>query len=109
MKFEENNHYFLSTALFCTIRAHYENMIVISENVYGMIYPSSMTNQQGLNIVLIPEAVDKFLKLAQVCMYRVKRSNENPKSFNSFPYSDLVKVIDRQFKFSKLDETENDF
>ncbi|MCW3121496.1 MAG: hypothetical protein JWQ38_988 [Flavipsychrobacter sp.] len=109
LKDETNNHYYLSTALFCTIRAHYEYIKINSQKVYGLIYPSSMTQQQGLYIVLIPEAVDKFLRLDQVCMYRCKRNVEKTKSFNCFPYSDLVPVIDKKFKFSKFDESENDF
>ena len=108
--FEDKSHYYLSTALFCTIRAHYEYMKVRKyENVYGIIYPSSMTQQQGLNIVLVPEAVDRFLELKKVCVYRYKRNPNNSKSYNVFPYSDLVNVIDRKFKFSKFDESENDF
>jgi len=65
---ESDFHYFAPTALFCAIRYYYEN--VVEEPKFGLIYPGAMSDKKGLNIVMTCEAVDRFLKLDKIVMYR---------------------------------------
>lgn len=60
-------YYFTTTALFHAIRYHYNSQ---NEPKFGLIYPSAVSEKKGLNIVLTPEAVNKFLCLDRIIMYR---------------------------------------
>lgn len=86
--------YYVLTALFVAVRYYYKT--VEKQRVYGLIYPSAMTESEGLNIVLTRYAVDNFLKLDKVIMYRyfLERSNN---TFIAYPCSDMVKVIGESF------------
>lgn len=61
-------HYFATTALFHAIRYYYSN--IVNEPKYGLIYPSAMSEKRGLNIVMTRDAVDNYLSLDKVGMFR---------------------------------------
>lgn len=70
--------------------------------ILGIIYPSCMTEYNGINIVLTPEAVDRYLELEMVMMYKFTRHPSNPKSYTGCAATDFVEVKDHHFAFSKL-------
>ncbi|HTD41603.1 MAG TPA: hypothetical protein VK671_13330 [Mucilaginibacter sp.] len=65
---ESKNYYYILNAFFFAIRYYYAH--TRNTPIPGIIYPSAMTGAQGLNIVLVPQAVDRFLYLDLVVMYR---------------------------------------
>ncbi len=99
------NDYFISTALFGAIRNYYGSR---GEPVLAMLYPSAMTEKDGLNIVLTTDAVDQFLRPDTAVMYRVKRL-EDKKSYKGFALSDAAKIVNGKFQFSRIDESEGNF
>ncbi len=89
---DRHNSYLLTTAFYHAIKDYYG-----AET--GILYPSSMTEKFGLNIVLSKEIVDAdYLQFNEVIMYKVQRSPNNPFHYNSFPCSKLAKP-DVQGKF----------
>jgi hypothetical protein len=56
-KHSTDQQYFITTAYITALKEYYK------DNFTGIIYPSSMTEMEGLNIVLTPQEVDKFLNL----------------------------------------------
>jgi hypothetical protein len=59
--------YYVLTALYTAIRLYYES---IGAEVNGMISSSAATDGMGLNIVMTPAAVEHYLTLNAVTMYR---------------------------------------
>jgi len=86
--------YFISSALFASIRSYYQHMRNVQIN--GVIYPSAKTDRVGLNIALVPEAADEFLSLTDATLFRVQRGNDI-KHFNVFHYCEPAKAIDGKF------------
>jgi len=64
----DDNAYYMLTALFLAIRNYYREETGML--VAGMASPSAATGGKGLNVVLIPDAVDEFLYLDGVIMRR---------------------------------------
>ncbi len=89
--------YLISSALFNAIGNYYAG---IGEIVSGLSYPSAMTDNQGQNVVLTKKAVDEYLFLNEVFMYRYHRQ-ENERAFCVYPISDITKVLDKNFIISK--------
>jgi hypothetical protein len=58
---DNNECYYILTALFMAVRTYYFETYKML--VPGIIYPSARTEKKGLNIVLLPQAVDHFLDL----------------------------------------------
>lgn len=96
--------YFVLTAFFCAIREVYKND---KEQINGIVYPSAETHGNGLNVVLTPNAVDTYLRLEEVLMYRVSRVGENRKTLDIFPVTDIVPVVDRKFQFVEINDKRN--
>lgn len=85
-------HYFAPTALFCAIRYYYGE--IVEEPKFGLIYPGAMSDKKGLNIVMTCEAVDRFLKLDKVVMYRYCPVYSGRTDCLAEPCSDLVRPDD---------------
>lgn len=90
-----DSHYYITTALFVAIRWHYKHR---EKNiVYGLIYPAAMSEAKGLNIVLTRKAVDLFLQLDKVVMYRYCIFKPERTSYIAEPCSALAKVDNNKF------------
>lgn len=76
-----DQHYMVSTALFCAIREYYKK--ITNESVNGIIYPSPMVYGDALNIALMPTAVDKYLKADDCFIFKYIRGTENKKYFET--------------------------
>lgn len=57
------------------ISAAYTNYIWRNSHLKGITYPSVSSDFQGQNIALLPEIVDKYLKLELVGMFKFERRN----------------------------------
>lgn len=86
---DSDYHYFTTTALFHAIRWYYESKA--KEPKYGLIYPGAMSEKKGLNIVLTSDAVDKFLSLDKVVMYRYHLVRPEKTTYVAYPVSDMVR------------------
>jgi hypothetical protein len=92
------NEYYILTALFYAVKYYYwksEQRIV-----HGLIYSSAMTEAKGLNIVLTADAVDSFLRLDKVAMYRFMLDNQN--TFYATPCSTAVDIVDGHFNLTNF-------
>lgn len=91
--------YYILTALFNAIRQYYANE---NAEVNGLISCSAATDGVGLNIVLTPAAVDKYLYLGAVFMFRYFLVTPEAKNYIAYPCSEVI--INRQkihdFKYS---------
>lgn len=76
-----NQHYMVTTALFCAIRHFYETRS--DDRVNGMIYPSPMVYGDAVNIVMMPPAVDEFLMADDCFIFKYIRGLDNPKYFET--------------------------
>src|SRR6185436_16344900 len=50
--------------------------IMLELGVKGVLYPSAKDEGKGFNITLSPSAVDKYLKLEKVAVWRIKKRNK---------------------------------
>ncbi len=57
------------------ITAAYSNYLLKATSLMGITYPSVASNYLGQNVALLPEAVDKYLELENVGMFRFERRN----------------------------------
>ena len=57
------------------ITASYANYLWQKTPLKGITYPSVPSNYLGQNVALLPELVDKFLKLESVAMFKFERRN----------------------------------
>ncbi|RZK13486.1 MAG: hypothetical protein EOO43_17855 [Flavobacterium sp.] len=80
-------HYFSTTALFHAIRYYYYD--IVKEPKFGLIYPGAMSEKKGLNIVLTCDAVNRFLSLDKVVMYRYYLLS-GTKTYIAAPCSDIA-------------------
>lgn len=85
---ESDFHYFAPTALFHAIRYHYSHEV--NDPKFGIIYPGAMSEKKGLNIAMTCVAVDKFLKLDKVVMFRYCPVHNGLTDCIAEPCSDLV-------------------
>jgi len=100
-KHPTNAHYFISTAFFCALKEYYKR--TDNTEIHGIIYPSCMTEYHGVNIVLTPEAVHRFLYLEEAFMYRYTRDPKNPTIYYSNVVSNIAKNIEGKFQFSYVE------
>ena len=94
-KHETDQQYFITTAYFCAVRVYYEQNL--NEKINGIVYPSSMTENEALNIVLTPNAVDSYLELKETFMYKYTRNPSTVKSFFCGIASKIAEVKDEKF------------
>lgn len=95
-----DQHYMINTALFCTIRHYYETRA--TELVNGMIYPSPMVYGNAVNIVMMPHAVDQYLKADDCFIFKYIRSENNKKSFETDICSKPSKVSGGKLNISDV-------
>jgi hypothetical protein len=93
---EDNDSYYVLSALFEALRYYYSE--VMQSPFTGLIFPSSATEGIGLNIVLVPPAVDHCLSLEKVGMQRFVLNSKN--GYDSQPCCDLADVSDGNFKIA---------
>lgn len=67
-KKDPGNGYYILNALYYAILYYYSETYHVI--VPGIIYPSAMSEGKGLNIVMVPAAVDRLLTLDKVVIYR---------------------------------------
>ncbi len=92
-KFKTENDYFI-TNVFWHALMDYEKTIA------GLLYPSTLINNEGLNIVLRPQIVDKFLELNSVFMVEMKKNEDFPNNTFVSQYGKEVNVNNGTFSFS---------
>ncbi|MCJ8211860.1 hypothetical protein MUY27_19225 [Mucilaginibacter sp. RS28] len=96
---KDESSYFIMNAYLFAIRYYYANER--NTAIPGVIYPSAMTDNHGLNMVLVPQAVDYFLELQYVYMQRFFLP-KGSKTYISYPCSELIKVADEKFNFARV-------
>ncbi|TCD17460.1 hypothetical protein EZ456_22860 [Pedobacter psychrodurus] len=89
------NEYYILTAMFYAMRYYYKEKL--KKDIHGLIYPSAMTETNGLNIVLTTTAVDKFLKPDKVAMYRFFLDG---KTYHAAPCSNAVDILNDEFNIT---------
>jgi len=92
---ETDFHYFATTALLHAIKWYYA--AVVEDPKYGLIYPGAMSEKKGLNIVLTTDAVDKFLSLDKVVMYRYYLIRPEKTKYVAYPCSDMARPRNGNF------------
>jgi len=93
------NAYYILNAFFYAVRYYYANSC--NTAIPGVIYPGMMSEARGLNIVLVPQAVDRFLKLNRVMMQRFSLA-PGTKTFTSMPCSALLTPVNGRFQFHNV-------
>lgn len=78
---DENGNY---QAFKYKISAAYLNYILDKTPFQGVTYPSVSTNYSGQNVALLPSAVEKYLKLESVAMFKFERVNGKNKDIGCF-------------------------
>jgi hypothetical protein len=92
------------------ISAAYTDLAINWKGLIGLTYPSVKTDYQGHNVVLTPFAVEKYLELDKVAMYRVQKNGKE--SFispikNSTDFGPLnTKFVWNDFEPEKIKITE---
>lgn len=94
--------YFVTTALFHAIRWYYNEKE--SEFKFGIIYPSAMSEKRGMNIVLTRQAVDRYLSLDKVVMYRYFFVGSDGNNVVAYPVSDIVRSVNGYFNITNYIE-----
>jgi hypothetical protein len=79
--------YYILTAFFDAIRISYSKAAF---KVNGLISSSAASGGTGLNIVLTPSAVDEFLYLHSVFMYRFFLVSNDTKFYVAYPCSEIL-------------------
>jgi hypothetical protein len=85
---DNNNNYLLTTAFYHALKRYYGNET-------GILYSSSMTENQGLSVALSKEIIDSdFLKLDLVVMYKCERNPADSKKYFVGPCSQASSIDD---------------
>lgn len=95
-----DQHYMVSTALFCAIREYYNSMG--KEVVNGIIYPSPMVYGDAVNIALMPGAVDLNLSADDCFIFKYVRGIENKKYFETDICSMPTKVSNGKLNIGEV-------
>jgi hypothetical protein len=94
--------YYMLTALFEAIRVYYRTEK--QQEICGIISPSAATEGRGLNIVIVPEAVDKYLILEAVTMDRYFLVMPEAKMYVNYRCSEIIEnhqlIPDFNFTFN---------
>lgn len=91
---KNTNYYNVLTAFFIAIQEFYFEQH--GTEIEAVVYPSAMTDAKGQNIALIPNAVNKKLRLSSVQMFALNHRGL-PNGYKSI--SDKIKVENEQFQF----------
>jgi hypothetical protein len=92
-KSECDHDHFITTIFWCAVKTYIIKDLKSEAN--GIIFTSSMSENSGVNIVLTPEAVDKYLYLKSVFMAKFIRKSDIP------PLHDLEQCSDECFTENK--------
>jgi hypothetical protein len=95
-----DQHYMINTALFCAIRNYYETKT--KDIVNCIIYPSPMVYGDAINIVIMPHAVDQYLKADDCFVFKYIRAEDNEKSFETDICSKPSKVSGGKLHISDI-------
>ncbi len=98
-KYENEHDHFITTAFICAIINYRKNEMNLE--THGALYPSTMTENNGLNVVLTPDTVDKFLNLRSAFMVKFSRNPANFKNFGVEQCTEEAMVINHEFSFVK--------
>lgn len=79
----------------------YSDYAIVANKLNGVLYPSVQTDYEGLNLVLTRDAVEKYLELKTVAMFKYKVEKGNASLYPTY-YSDDLGVFNTQFKWSKV-------
>jgi len=90
--------HFLSTAYSTATFAYYRE--VMKKELHGILYPSPVTKNHGINIVLNPNVVDDFLSLKSVYMIKFERDKNNLKHYDIGICSKEVPVTNGKFELT---------
>jgi len=80
--------YYILTALFNAIKIYYSQELKMEIN--GLISSSAATEGRALNIVMTPSAVDKYLMLNAVTMYRYILIMPERNGYATYPFSEII-------------------
>jgi hypothetical protein len=80
------------------ITAAYSNYLWRNSHLKGITYPSIQSNYLGQNVALLPEIVDKYLKLECVGMFKFERINGQNMPIDCFKIA--TDLGDKQMNFS---------
>lgn len=98
-KNQTGGEHFLTTAYSTAMFAYYRD--VLPKEIDGIFYPSPITHNYGINVVVKPEIVDTHLQLKSVYMIKFERDAGDPKRYDIAKCSDEVPVIESKFKLEK--------
>lgn len=98
---KDSRAYLILTAWFCAVRTIYQ---YDEFDVNGIIYPSSGTDSNGLNIVLLPETVDNYLFLESVTMFRCDRMYNDRKQLELYPITKITSVKNRNYHIKDISD-----
>ena len=87
------------------ISAAYSNYIWRNSRLKGITYPSVASNYLGQNVALLPEIVDKFLKLELVGMFKFEKKNGINLPIDSFKHATDFGANCMDFKWIENNET----
>ena len=99
-KCKYDQQYFITTAFFYVLREY--NTIHFNKSINGIVYPSSMVEGEALNIVLTPEAVNKYLYLKEAFMYKFVRNINDKKSYKCGLCSLISQVTNHKLNISGI-------
>jgi hypothetical protein len=94
-KEEVSADHFLTSAVFTVIGTYYQREM--NRTINGIFYPSPITRNEGINLVLTPDAVNRLLTLEKVCMVKFERWKSDPKHYNIFQCSKVADVAGNKF------------
>lgn len=84
------------------ISASYSNYIWDKTHLKGITYPSVQSNYLGQNVALLPELVDKYLKLQKVGMFKCKKENGENFTVASFKLATDLGENSMNFKWFEV-------
>ncbi len=101
-KRETDNDHFITTAFFCAITKYRET--VLEQPTFGILFPSTVTDNHGLNTILHPKAIDFYYELKSVFMIKMEKDYScNPVRVTGEQCSELAMVTNKQFTIIKRD------
>ncbi|MCK4923142.1 MAG: hypothetical protein KAS71_18975 [Bacteroidales bacterium] len=78
----------------------YADIAVDANKLNGISYPSVKTNYEGYNVALTSDAVERYLELKEVAMFKFVVKNGNPVVYQTH-YSNNLGPFNSKFKWKK--------
>lgn len=94
-KAESSQQHFMTTAFFCALRVYF--LHEKNETIHGIVYPSTMTDNVGLNVVLTTDAVEKFIELKKVFVERLVKDITNKEFYHCIRCTEKAEVKNHKF------------